>query len=315
MIYTVTLNPAVDYQYVVPEIEFNQVLRAGKTHIDMGGKGFNVSRMLAELKEDSSALGFIGGSNGELLKNGLETLGIDTKLVSIPGDTRLNVSIVTEAHETYIKVNEPGPDVPPKATKELLNIIQELVAPGDWWVLSGSVPPGVDTAIYAKIIDLVSSNGGDTILDTSGEPLRLGTDAKPTIVKPNSEEAMQLTSSSLSNPKELASAARKIIALGASNVIISLGKDGALLDDGNTTWIFSTPKVTEKNPIGAGDSLVGGLVGQLHKNEPLHTALKWGIACGAATASESGTTVGSYAAASTLISQIAIEEVSNALHG
>ncbi|KAA3646520.1 MAG: 1-phosphofructokinase [Chloroflexi bacterium] len=315
MIYTVTLNPAVDYQYVVPEMEFNQVLRAVDTHIDMGGKGFNVSRMLAELQVASSALGFIGGNNGAVLKEGLETLGIDTKLISIPGETRLNVSIVTETHDTYIKVNEPGPDVPPEKVAELLALIQKLAAPGDWWILSGSVPPDVDTAIYAKIIKLVRSVGADTVLDTSGEPLRLGIDARPTVVKPNAEEAIQLTGSSLANQKEIVLAARDIGALGADNVVISLGKEGALLDDGETAWLLSTPTIKEKNPIGAGDSLVAGLVSKLHQNDSFPNALKWGIACGAATAGESGTAVGSRADVEALVLQITSKEVSNAIHG
>lgn len=314
MIYTVTLNPAVDFQYVVPRLDLNQVLRATHTHIHPGGKGFNVSRMLAELQVESTALGIVGGQQGNFLKEGLQALGIETKLIEIAGETRVNVSVVTERRDTYFKVNEAGPQVEDSTMDQLLELIKDLASPGDWWVLSGSVPPGVDANIYAEIINTVRAVGASTILDTSGQPLSLGVEARPTIVKPNAEEALQLTQSPFSDIQQTIAVAGKIRQLGAENVVISLDKDGAVLHDGKQTWFASAPVIFEKNSIGAGDSLVAGLVHKLVQNEPLPQALKWGIACGSATASQSGTSIGAQEQIAELANQIEVKEVTDALH-
>ncbi len=130
MIYTITLNPAVDKELVVPALEFDTVLRSQKINVDYGGKGFNVSRILKSLGTDSVALGFAGGNSGELLRNGLSSLGIDTDFVWVDGETRTNVSIVTETPSHYVKVNEPGPTI---SAKELEALRQKVNALGRIW--------------------------------------------------------------------------------------------------------------------------------------------------------------------------------------
>lgn len=313
MIYTLTLNPAVDFQYVVSDIEFNQVLRASETNLDMGGKGFNVSRMLAELQASSTALGIVAGKQGKFLSDGLHSLGIVTKLIEIPGETRMNVSVVVDDQDRYIKVNGPGPTVSSDSLAQLLEQIATLAAPGDWWVLSGSVPPGVDAGIYAEIIAILRKAGASTVLDTSGEPLMLGLKAGPTVVKPNAEETIELTKSSLAGVAEIAAGASRIRELGAETVVVSLGKEGALLHDGSKVWFAPAPKIEEKNPVGAGDSLVAGLVFKLSQQAPLRDALVWGIACGSATASRSGTAMGERKQIAELAATIEVKEVTHAV--
>ncbi|MGB5061040.1 MAG: PfkB family carbohydrate kinase, partial [Candidatus Promineifilaceae bacterium] len=174
MIYTVTLNPAVDKELVVPELAFDSVLRAGKTRVDFGGKGFNVSRMLQALGSESTAIGFAGGKSGDLLREGLESLGIGIDFVPVSGETRTNVSVVTEPASHYLKVNEPGPTISASELDELRRKVRALSREGDWWVLAGSLPPGVPTAVYAHLIADIQAAGGRVILDTSGEALGLG---------------------------------------------------------------------------------------------------------------------------------------------
>ena len=309
MIYTLTLNPAVDRELTVAAMEFDSVLRAAEARVDFGGKGFNVSRLLKGLGAGSTAVGFLGGRAGELLQDGLQSLGIGTDFVWVPDETRTNVSIVTQAHDHYIKVNEKGPLVDASKQNELLDKIDSLAKPGDWWVLAGSLPPGVADDFYARIVHVLNRHEANAILDTSGESLRLGCMENPYLVKPNAEEARALTGLSMETPADIASAAAAIRHIGARNVVVSMGKAGALLHTEDGTWLTHTPRIKEKNPIGAGDSMVGGLVWALTQGIALKEALGWGVASGAATASLSGTEVGSRALIEELFSQVLYERL------
>lgn len=308
MIYTVTLNPAVDRELTVPAFEFDSILRATAWRVDFGGKGFNVSRMLTSLGAPSTALGFAGGRSGELLRDGLEVLGIETDFTWVSGETRTNVSIVSQADDHYLKVNEPGPAITQANQKDLVEKIRGRANPDDWWVLAGSLPPGVPAEIYADLTRLIQKAGGHVVLDTSGEALSAGCETRPMLVKPNALEANLLTGLPVDTLDEIAAAATAIQRRGVALVVISLGKDGALLADGDKIWVAESPPITEKNPIGAGDSMVGGLVWGLQQGLGPAEALKWGVACGAGTASTSGTGVGSRELFDELVPQVVIRE-------
>ena len=312
MIYTLTLNPAVDRELTVPAMEFDSVLRAIEARVDFGGKGFNVSRLLRGMEAPSTAVGFLGGRAGELLQDGLQSLGIGTDFVWVPGETRTNVSIVTQAHDHYIKVNEKGPLVDEAKQQELLQKIDSLAKPGDWWVLAGSLPPGVANDFYARIVKVLHKHEAHAILDTSGESLKMGCTEKTYLVKPNAEEAHALTGLPMETASEIAAAAAEIRRMGAQNVVVSMGKAGALLHTAEGTWLTHTPKIKEKNPIGAGDSMVGGLVWALTQEIALKEALGWGVASGAATASLPGTEVGSRSLIEELFAQVTYERLETA---
>lgn len=309
MIYTVTLNPAVDRELLVEEIVFDAVLRASEWRVDCGGKGFNVARMLQSLGTPSVALGFAAGKTGELLNEELHSLGIETEFTWVEGETRTNVSIVTADHSHYVKVNEPGPTISGEDLVKLMQKIRELARPDDGWVLAGSLPPGVPPSIYADMITTLQSAGARVFLDTSDEALRLACQTNPFLIKPNAEEAQALTGLPINTPTEIAAAGKAIQAMGAGNVIISLGKQGALLVNGQRAWLAASPEIVERNPIGAGDSMVAGLVWGLSQGHDLPEALCRGIACGAATASQNGTSVGSLSQVSKLLNQVSLSEV------
>lgn len=292
MIYTVTLNPAIDKELTVPTLAFDTVLRAAAARVDVGGKGFNVSRMVAELGGSSVALGFAGGKAGELLRDGLEAGGIATDFVWVKGETRTNVSVVTAVPSHYLKVNEPGPTVNAVEVQALLQKVEQLARSGDYWVLAGSLPPGVSPLIYAQIMQRLHTAGAYVILDTSGEALRLGCGKRPFLAKPNDSEASALTGLPTTTQAEIIAAAHAMQTLGVANVVVSLGKAGALLATDSGVYLAAAPTIEEKNPIGAGDSLVGGLVWSLSQGNDLPTALRWGIAAGAASAAQPGTAVG-----------------------
>ena len=309
MIYTLTLNPAVDRELTVPAMEFDSVLRASESRVDFGGKGFNVSRLLRGLEASSIAVGFLGGRAGELLQDGLQRLGIGTDFVWVSEETRTNVSIVTQLHEHYIKVNEKGPLVDEAKQSELLDKIDALAKQGDWWVLAGSLPPGISDDFYARIVNILNKHEARAILDTSGESLKLGCVEKPYLVKPNADEAHSLTGLPVDTLSEIDAAALEIRRMGAQNVVVSMGKAGALLNTSEGTWLTRSPKIEEKNPIGAGDSMVGGLVWALTQGIALKEALGWGVASGAATASLNGTEVGSRPLIEELFSQVQYERL------
>lgn len=309
MIYTVTLNPAIDRELVVSHIVQNTVLRASQWRVDYGGKGFNVARMLKALGTSSVALAFAGGHNGEILDRGLRSMAIETDLVWVEEETRTNVSIVASDNGQYVKVNEPGPTISEDNLSALRQKVHQLAQPGDWWVLAGSLPPGVPPSIYAEMVTIIQTAGAHAILDTSDEALHHGCRAKPFLVKPNTAEACKLTGKEISHQlDEVAAAAKAIRAIGPSHVVISMGKEGALLTNGRKTWIAASPAIDELNPIGAGDAMVGGLVWGLSQGQSPSDAFTLAVACGAATAAQRGTSVGSSEKIAELKAQIALIE-------
>lgn len=305
MIYTLTLNPALDRELTVPEIVFDNVLRADILRVDYGGKGFNVSRALAALDEESVAVGFVGGTTGEIITAGLSRLNIRTDFVPIAGETRTNISIVSQTQSNYVKVNEAGPVISPEEQQLLLQKVSRLAQKDDWWVLSGSLPPGVPATMYAEIIQVVQMAGAKVILDTSGPSLNHGCKAAPFLAKPNATEARELTGIKqiVTNPQAVTAAIHQ---LGVRNVLISMGDAGAVFSDGSAIWVAHPPAVEERNPIGAGDSSVAGLVRALAHQLDWPDALRWSMACGAATASLSGTAVGSKEVVELLTEQVEI---------
>ena len=309
MIYTLTLNPAIDRELTVEKVEYDAVLSANRARVDIGGKGFNVSRLLKSLGTPNTALGFIGGRTGDRLLHGLQDLDIQTDFVSISGETRTNISIVTEKHDHYIKVNEKGPLVDEPKQRELLDKVASIAGPEDWWVLAGSLPPGVPDSFYAEIINVLNEHKAITVLDTTGESLRLGCEARPFLIKPNAEETHKLTGLPVDTTEQIATAATELCKMGTQNVVISLGKKGALLRTADESWLIHSPQIQEKNPIGAGDSMVGGLVWGFSQGYSLKESLGWGAASGAASASMSGTEVGTRSLIEKLFSQVRYERL------
>jgi 1-phosphofructokinase family hexose kinase len=309
MIFTLTCNPAIDLELTVPEISFDEVLRAENSRMDCGGKGFNVSRALSTLGEKSIAMGFIGGKSGERLEAELHRMGIDTDFVKVIGDTRTNVSIVTKPPSRYIKVNSSEPTINLEEQQEQMKKIRHLVRLNDFWVLSGSLPPGVSTGFYAEVIQEVQSKGSKALLDSSEEPMKHGIEAGPYMVKQNAAEASQLTGVKILKPIDSLEAAHRIQDYGVKVVIISFGRDGAILSWGERAWLAKPPSIVEQNPIGAGDALLAGFVWGLIQNFSPREALRTGVACGTAAASLPGTKMGTIEMINSLSTQTGITEL------
>ena len=192
MIYTVTLNPAVDKTVMIPNFTSGAVNRIQKIRIDAGGKGINVSKCLQRLGLDSTVCAILGGNSGNRILSTVKEMGLTVLAVTVDGETRTNLKIVdTERHENT-DINEPGPAVGEDTLLELGERIAQGITAGDILILSGSLPKGVQPSLYGDWIRYFAALGVTVILDADGEPMRLGVQAKPGLIKPNDLELSRL---------------------------------------------------------------------------------------------------------------------------
>lgn len=315
MIVTVTPNPVLDRTLTVPRIGFADVLRATDVRLDWGGKGFNVSRALQMLGTPSLAMGFVGGATGQLLERGLQAMGIATAFTPIAGETRTNIVVQEASSERHIKVNEPGPMVRPEDLERFFGEAGDRALPGDIWVLAGSLPPGVPAAFFAQLISLLRERGARTFLDTSGEALSLACMQAPTLVKPNLLEASEASGIDLGLPGAGApstplKAAQQLLGMGIEMVALSLGPAGLLLATGDEALWARPPQVAVRNPTGAGDALLAGVIYALEQRWPLDEIARWGAAAGAVSAMMEGVASGGRADVEEFCRQVQVQRAS-----
>lgn len=304
MIYTLTLNPAVDREYRVPALIPNDVLRATTVRNDPGGKGFNVSRMISQLGGTTTAAGFVGGTTGQWLADSLSRLGIETNFIKIDSETRTNTTIVSNSEDHYFKVNESGPTLAEADIGRLIELVEREARPDEWWVLAGSLPGGCPPDLYATLTRILQKAGSRVFLDASGGPLVEGCAAGPEWIKPNDDEAREITGEA-----DPLAAGRALRRRGIKNVIVSQGRDGSLYLSDQTALRIHPLSIIENNPIGAGDAFVGGLVYQLQRGAAPEVALRWATASGAAAASLPGTAFGSRDQVEKLAADVHIEAI------
>jgi 1-phosphofructokinase len=257
---TVTLNPAIDQTVRVDNFQPNKVNRAQTLKFDASGKGVNVASFLADYGYDTAVTGYLGQENASIFEQFFGRKGIDDYFVRIPGSTRVNVKVVDEINQQTTDINTPGQSPPQEAANTLFERIEQLANTCDWFVLSGSLPPDVPAEIYATIITRLKQWGKRIILDTSAEALRAGIRAGPTIVKPNIDELKHLIGHPLTSEVEIQQAAYELLNDDTTLVVVSMGKQGAMLVEQETTLIAIPPEVTVKKTFGAGDAMVAGLV-------------------------------------------------------
>ena len=295
MIVTVTPNPGLDRTLTVSRIFFDEMVRATGSRLDWGGKGFNVSRALHALGTKSVATGFVGGPTGQMLSRGLASLGITTDLLPIAGETRTNTIVTEAASARYIKVNEPGPRVRPEEITAFLDRVRARIRRGDLWALCGSLPPGVPLGFYAEMVRLLQAGGAMALLDSSGAPLALACSAGPYLIKPNEAEAAEVTGQEIRSEADALEAIRFFLQQGVTLVALSLGERGLLLGSRQRVVRAVPPRVQVRNPVGAGDALLGGLAWALERRLPQDEVARWGVAAGTAAATRDGVSVGTRA--------------------
>jgi len=287
MIYTVTLNPSLDRTLHYTHLVLGAVNRATSVRIDLSGKGVNVSAALRSLGLTSTICACVGGATGRALDEGLRDQCYDTALVNVTGETRSNVTVIDDATGVATKLNEPGPAMSPAALAEMEQLLLSRVAPGDWYVFSGSLPPGAPVDTYARLIAVLHERGALTALDTSGEALAWGCRAGPDLVKPNEYEAAELLPSDAT--QDWVQRVAAIRALGPQRVLLTRGAAGALWADAEGVWAGAAPAIHEVNNVGAGDAALGGAVYALHAGKASPECLRWALALGSAKAATDGT--------------------------
>lgn len=280
MIYTVTLNPSIDYIVQVNSLELGAVNRAEKDMKFPGGKGINVSRVLHRLGVENVALGFTGGFTGRFIKDVLQTEGVITNFIQVNEDTRINVKIKGK-EET--ELNGQGPSVTKEQFEQLMKQIESMQK-GDCVVLAGSVPASIPTTFYESIAAFGGEKGIRVVVDASGSALQHVVKNKPFLIKPNHHELGELFGVEISTVEDVLPYGRKLVEQGVEHVIVSMVGDGALLFTAEGIYEATIPKGVVINSVGAGDSLVAGFVGRYEQTKDIEKAFQYGVATGSATA-------------------------------
>ena len=279
MIYTVTLNPSIDYIVRLDALTLGAVNRMDSDDKFAGGKGINVSRILKRLNKDTTATGFIGGFTGRFVEEGLIEEGISTDFVHVPSDTRINVKIKAGV-ET--EINGAGPVISEEDLAKLKAILAGL-SEEDTVVFAGSAPASLGNQVYNILIPLAKQAGAEVVCDFEGQTLLDSLNYQPLLVKPNNHELAAIFHVELNSLSDIEKYARELLSKGAQNVIISMAGDGALLVTADAAYFAKPIKGTVKNSVGAGDSMVAGFTGEYVSSGNPIEALKWGVACGTAT--------------------------------
>ena len=285
MIFTVTLNPAMDKTVVIEHFAPDAVNRVQQMRTDPGGKGVNVSKVIARLGGESVALALAAGRTGEAIGDALREMGIGTDFLYGPGETRTNLKIVDPALHQNTDINEPGP----QAAQALLDRLLRRLTPGDIVVLAGSLPRGLSADTYAVWTRACRAAGARVFLDADGEALALGTAAGPELIKPNGDELARLTGRDLRTHAEIAQAARALIVRGVERVVVSLGAEGALFVDAASVTYGPGIPVPVGSTVGAGDSVVAALALAAARGMTQEETMRLAMAAGAANVMCSGT--------------------------
>jgi 1-phosphofructokinase len=257
---TVTTNPAIDQTVRIDHFRPGAVNRSQKMEFNPGGKGVNVASFLADYGCQVAVTGFLGRENPELFEKRFAQKGIQDCFIRLPGATRTNIKITDAANQQTTDINMPGLVPSEDDYADLTRRIEEMADGCDWFVLSGTLPPGAPETLYADLIRRLKSRGKKTILDTSQNALKEGVRAGPTIIKPNLVELEQMTGSYLTGDGSVKEAARTLLEEGIQTVVVSMGKAGALFVNRERTLLAVPPNVTVKTTVGAGDAMVAGLV-------------------------------------------------------
>ena len=281
MIYSVTLNPSIDFIIRVKDFQLGETNRAYEDNFFAGGKGIMVSKLLKNVKTDCVNLGFLGGFTGTFIEQNLKKLNILSDFVTVNENTRVNVKLKTE---TETEINCQGPKISDSEKEEFLDKIRKIKS-DDFVILSGSVPSNLGNDFYITIIEILNKNGVKFTLDSSGETFSKSLKYKPFLIKPNKDELKEYARIEFKNNQEIVNYVRENLVDKAEHVIISLGGEGALYIDKNFSLFAYPLRVKENvvNTVGAGDSVVAGFVNYMLKHNDVEGAFRFAVACGTAT--------------------------------
>ncbi|MDY6231784.1 1-phosphofructokinase [Peptostreptococcus porci] len=280
MIYSVTLNPSIDYIIHVDDFVEGSLNRSTKDYINVGGKGIMVSKLLTNVGVENTATGFLGGFTGKYISDWFDNLRMPHDFIFVEDNTRINVKLKSSSES---EINGRGANIKKQEQQQFLDKINGIDE-NDTLIISGSSSPGLDEDIVDKIIDICKTNGADFVVDTSGSALIRAIKSKPLLIKPNIDEIGELFGKTFNNKEDVIPYGKKCLELGAKYVIVSMGSNGALFFDKDE--VYYSPRVEGElvNSVGAGDSMLAGFVGSLKSGKSPIDSFKFSVACGTATA-------------------------------
>lgn len=309
MIYTLTLNPALDKTVQVPGFALNSVNRVAEMRRDAGGKGVNVSKVIHELGGTSKAVVLLAGNTGEWIEKSLAEMGITSVPFWAEGETRTNLKIVDGESHTNTDVNEPGPQVDAATMENIMSSIESMLANGDIMVIAGSLPAGVDVSLYGRMVERFSARGARVYVDADGQAMSEALARTPHLVKPNEIELGVLLGLELSEPAEVRDAARRLVDQGIGRVMVSMGGKGAVFVEGENAWYAHPVRVKVGSTVGAGDSVVAALAVAEERGYDVEHTLRLAMATGAANVMQSGTQAASLELVESLLDQVVVEKL------
>jgi 1-phosphofructokinase len=284
MIYTLTLNPSLDYHIWLSDFTEGTIHPVLKDWKDAGGKGINVSKVLQILGKESMILGFVGGFTGSFIRGQIEQLNISHRLIEVQGDSRINVKLKSGKES---EISGKSPLINPEALSELFAQLEKL-SKEDYLVLAGSVPDSLPADIYQKIMKQTRAKGVQIILDAKGKSLRESLKENPFLIKPNHHELGDLFGVVIRSAEEALIYGRKALDLGAQHVMVSMAGKGAVFVSEQESLIAEFPERKPVNSIGAGDSMVAGFLFAYTLFGKKDIAFRYAVAAGTATALSEG---------------------------
>jgi len=284
MILCVNPNAAIDKTLVVPAFRLNEIHRPEQVLALPGGKGCNVARALKVLGESPVVTGWIGGYAGQFIEDGLQAEGIQTDFIHTDFESRTCLSIIDPRSSTLTELYEKGDPVPAGKVDEFKEHFAAAVKRYAAVTFSGSLPPGVPLDFSRQLVEMARDANVLAILDSSGEALRLGVQARPTLVKPNETEFADLAGRQPGNLSDSARAAGELSERFQTMVVISWGAEGALAAKQHAAWHVHPPQLAIKSAVGSGDSTVAGITYGLAHGFAFEEAIKYGVAAGTANA-------------------------------
>lgn len=289
-IITLTVNPAIDKSTQTLSLVAEKKLRCTSPVCEPGGGGINVSRAIKKLGGTSQAFALTGGYSGRFFEELLKKYDVDFQCIPIAGDTRENFIVVESSSGAQYRFGMEGPEITPREIQNCLEILTPALKEADYIVASGSLAPGIPDDFYAQLATLSTKSDCRLVLDTSGKALELAAKTGAYLLKPNLNELSQLMGKEELQADEIRESARKLIKSGFCEImVVSLGQAGAMLMSQDSMYQVSAPLVKRQSTVGAGDSMVAGLVWSLSQDMDMKSALQFGVACGTAATMNPGT--------------------------
>lgn len=309
MIITVCLNPALDKTLTVDGLNVDSVNRVIASRVDAGGKGINVAKIVKVLGGDPLATGIVGGNSGSFIQRQLDEMGIRHDFVISENVTRTNLKVTDRLRHTTTEFNESGAPVTEELLEKVWAKIGETAQKGDIVALSGANPPAMGEGVLAEWIQKLKAKGVYTALDTVGEPMRLGIQALPTIIKPNQIELSEMFGEELHYIRDVIAAARQMAQQGVEKVIVSMGGDGALFVTKDQVLLGHGLKVPLGSTVGSGDAMLAAVLHFLQQGCSWEETAKWSIATSAANAMCAGSQTPTREQIEELVQQVVVESL------